>query len=1144
MYQDLTIKGEECPNEPEFRAYIILLNLNDGKFMWDVKQLKLHIRQSSPVKFAFSVYSALDKNNFVKFFNLVRSTTYLNACILLRYFVQVRVSALNILLMSSSPRGIVTQYPLSDLMENLGFEGIASTVDFLEYHGMSVTQTDAIFNQAAFKIPEIPYASDRAVKIIESKKTCSVGEVVCGKPLTTADIDSYSPSSSFNSEGLLKAHEFLKDTDLEMIKKGFSKATSQVGVEEKTTSNVTNKAKEALPFKFKYSIKSRSNSPLNYDTVDKPNAETETLKNTSTFGEGKNTNLFSQTNRVKFNKMKTSNIFNTSDLDDKMTQKGSFDEKLDLGTSSVFGKHLTLTNKSKNDVSTSKMTVTTESNTKQSNASYEALKFGEHNMNPTILKVPKEANASDTLPNTEIGGFYFHLEDKIKQDIMSNEPITKLIREKYVSWDKKPNYNTSHIIQNPKIEKKVTEQKLEGNITNDRSLIQELHSAINKIEQHKENETRPKILHVLQIQSSVDRRKQEEIEKKVREENESKLKKIEERKRAEMLQRKENEVNAIVETVVHDLVTTVEENYITECKLNQIRANLQAIMLRKLLNTWRNKIQMRKRKRKIMDLWPIWISSSAVENQANDVYQTETLFCKKRYRRGHAEVISIPEEKQICKFNLNEMTKKILEQTPFNLRLQMDLFRKIDVSLPDENEMRNGLVQLKDTLTKFFDWNEENTFTLLAQIRHLGYKLTYCIKKHRKFETVDSNNGFIFVGAKLNDLFMERLATNLKEYRGVPIVIILADDGYNDDKLQHLDSLIRKKIMLVDLSSQSLLDAINEGITYICTNVPDRPQLRLDTLKSFLFKYLASEIWQRIAAFSESNHLYKCCLKNPKTVFDLYNETVDNLQVIALGEKFRRHQDFPNIFRKYIGHPEYLPCDYRYFPQFWRNDIYNEHLRRTFESLKLPQFEAEWPPSNVTNLEDIIFSFCQKYFKEPKDKFLCVMSSILKYVDPTDSFDAVEVSWVDFIQLLVVEKLKEINYSLHRCWISQTTVFDEMFVVYDDEALQEYLSRAWLLLNNAVLKIDVSLTRRETVRDVENTCDVGVSSVADDFKLDEIVQDHLGAHSVDKRSQLVKMKNDLSDCNTLMADLEQSIQIQRKIGLIVQRKLELALKCD
>lgn len=36
MYHDLQVKNEYCPNESEFRAYVILLNMNDGNFMWEV----------------------------------------------------------------------------------------------------------------------------------------------------------------------------------------------------------------------------------------------------------------------------------------------------------------------------------------------------------------------------------------------------------------------------------------------------------------------------------------------------------------------------------------------------------------------------------------------------------------------------------------------------------------------------------------------------------------------------------------------------------------------------------------------------------------------------------------------------------------------------------------------------------------------------------------------------------------------------------------------------------------------------------------------------------------------------------------------------------------------------------------------------
>lgn len=89
MYYDLRENGISCENEPEFRAYIILLNLNNGTFIAELSALPPSIQHSAAVKFALEVYSALAMDNYCRFFKLVRKTTYLNGCILLRYFNQV-----------------------------------------------------------------------------------------------------------------------------------------------------------------------------------------------------------------------------------------------------------------------------------------------------------------------------------------------------------------------------------------------------------------------------------------------------------------------------------------------------------------------------------------------------------------------------------------------------------------------------------------------------------------------------------------------------------------------------------------------------------------------------------------------------------------------------------------------------------------------------------------------------------------------------------------------------------------------------------------------------------------------------------------------------------------------------------------------
>lgn len=51
MYHDLELKGEQCPNEAEFRAYIILLNMNDGNFMWEVSFFLIFVIRFDSVVF-------------------------------------------------------------------------------------------------------------------------------------------------------------------------------------------------------------------------------------------------------------------------------------------------------------------------------------------------------------------------------------------------------------------------------------------------------------------------------------------------------------------------------------------------------------------------------------------------------------------------------------------------------------------------------------------------------------------------------------------------------------------------------------------------------------------------------------------------------------------------------------------------------------------------------------------------------------------------------------------------------------------------------------------------------------------------------------------------------------------------------------
>ncbi|CAH8489731.1 unnamed protein product [Schistosoma turkestanicum] len=99
MYTDLdasstTTTENLCPNEAEFRGYMLLMKLNDQNEINEAQRLPDRIRQSKSVRFAFATHEALITNNYIRFFRLARQATCLVACLMHRYFLQIRGQAL------------------------------------------------------------------------------------------------------------------------------------------------------------------------------------------------------------------------------------------------------------------------------------------------------------------------------------------------------------------------------------------------------------------------------------------------------------------------------------------------------------------------------------------------------------------------------------------------------------------------------------------------------------------------------------------------------------------------------------------------------------------------------------------------------------------------------------------------------------------------------------------------------------------------------------------------------------------------------------------------------------------------------------------------------------------------------------------
>ncbi|XP_021566811.1 germinal-center associated nuclear protein isoform X2 [Carlito syrichta] len=198
MYQDLRNKGIFCASEAEFQGYNVLLNLNKGDILREVQQFHPAVRNSSEVKFAVQAFAALNSNNFVRFFKLVQSASYLNACLLHCYFNQIRkdaLRALNVAYTVSTQRSTV--FPLDGVVRMLLFRDCEEAADFLNYHGLTVSDGCVELNRSTFLEPEGLSKARKSV-FITRKLTVLVGEIVNGGPLPP--VPRHIPVCSFNSQ--------------------------------------------------------------------------------------------------------------------------------------------------------------------------------------------------------------------------------------------------------------------------------------------------------------------------------------------------------------------------------------------------------------------------------------------------------------------------------------------------------------------------------------------------------------------------------------------------------------------------------------------------------------------------------------------------------------------------------------------------------------------------------------------------------------------------------------------------------------------------------------------------------------------------------------------------------------------------------
>ena len=129
------------PNEIEFRCYFLLMFVDDKEDLQAAQMLRRlppEALDSQPIRLVCDITRALSTGNFVQFFKVARTATFLQSCMLHRYFNSVRFKALEMLLHTHAPPKSPVVFSLQYLTDLFWFPDVNVASQFLRAIGVQV----------------------------------------------------------------------------------------------------------------------------------------------------------------------------------------------------------------------------------------------------------------------------------------------------------------------------------------------------------------------------------------------------------------------------------------------------------------------------------------------------------------------------------------------------------------------------------------------------------------------------------------------------------------------------------------------------------------------------------------------------------------------------------------------------------------------------------------------------------------------------------------------------------------------------------------------------------------------------------------------------------------------------------------------
>ncbi|EFN82863.1 uncharacterized protein LOC105184744 [Harpegnathos saltator] len=1112
MYQDLREKGIACENEPEFRAYIVLLNLNNGSFMYDLQQLPKSVQNSPEIQFATKVYFALSSNNYNKFFKLVRQTTYMNTCILLRYFSQVRMRAFSIMVKAYC-RSTSTAFPLYDLIDILAFEDEDEIMYFCEQVGLNLSSDEMyiLLNRQNFNISGTHIQQRRPYELIKSKtdgSNFSIGKYIAGGKMPSKTYENHKPHNSFDAYGNLLPESTNAEDQNSFSSDSFAGSSSKESLS-------TEKEMRKIP-KLTQDKNPTAGSPMhikkqpmnNESSVPKPVSEPVSLNviKTVTFEPDVSTGHKQKIPSI-FESKPPSTLLKAFDNENAIVSAARRENTtISNKHSTIFGSNSSLMNNpfannsvvfpKQSETSRSVETVATPFAVAVNKSIFSGTGTGNIFMkgatsSPTVFsgnRFPAAVSAQQsTVCHTSVANKVtppsdiFHKKEPVQKDAQEDE---KARLEK---------------LEHAKRMRQIEERSEEIYNNLHAEVIQEFCFAIAK-----EHTDRIKMYDMLSEKHAGD------------------------------------VISEVIREMCDAIITTEIAN---QQKLQEIMLKVRNQIMAKCFNAWRRYILKKRRQRLALEDTPVWLQRQSLEECAKMLYTKEQDIVIRNMRKKRLEQKEehVDESEKLAPVELIvragiKENLRLLDVNPLP-----NVFWKLVISWPDLSN-KAVLWQHKKVMNRYL-YPEDFTMEPIVKIYMPNpYEaLHICVRYFEGFiseQNLIGTDAFLFIADASEDCksVARRLTkTVLSRHKlmPIPLTFIVLGSGnlehQNESIVSELESLLESgyvseyTIMFEkNLTAKVILNLTQSAILWLTMNKSPINPLEMDYLHNVYDICLSEELWLRILGDAMFNKQLSNALKDPNFIIDLHNEAVNHLMDIILDPESTLYTSFAPEFKQFLKSDHVMPCGYEYFNESWKRDEYRAELEATMNSFVLPPWNAPWPIIDVRELRRRIMNYCTEVLSDANCNI--VLCDIFSNFSLTS--DNLQVS--NFVQVLlhvIKEKISLLDGD-------QTVIYNKNHIKhfrtlpwwFKSNVLTEFMSRELNSSDNDLSSYEILKKKARLDRSYDN---LNESALDEEFEsLAEFCED---------------TKNQVMEVHLSCKDIEKRLQAQRLQNVLLEDKLRNAL---